>query len=427
MTLNELISIVRGKSTLNSDKKIGSIKTDTRDIKKNDVFIALKGKNFDGNDFLDEAIKKGAICAITDCKIGEKYIKVNNTLDSLFDIARYMKDKYNIPLIAITGSNGKTTTKDLIYHILSSKYNVLKNEGSKNNIIGVSSTLFKLNEKNDIIVMEFGTNHLGEIKKLSLMARPDMSIITNIGSSHLEYFKSRKNIFKEKYSITSGMINSNLIVNGDDSYLKNIDAIKCGVNKNNDLKCYNIKSYIDRVEFNIKKDKEYKVIFNNPGKHFIIDILLAINVCEYYGIDIDTIIDRISTFKISDKRMNFIKLKNSILINDSYNASLESTKAGINYMKDIDSNKIFILGDILELGSFSIKMHKKINKMLKKIKNKDVLTIGNYSKYIKGKNFKSIDDLINYLDGVNITDSYIYVKGSRKMGLDNVVEYLKKR
>ena len=427
MILNEFISAIKGMSSIDSEDLIKEIKTDTRKINKGDVFIALRGKNYDGHDFIDEALKKGAIACVVENSINDKCIEVKDTIESLFLLGNYIRNKYNIPLIAITGSNGKTTTKDLLSYVLSSKYNVLKNEGSKNNIIGVSDTLFKLNETHEIIVMELGTNHLGEISYLSKMCNPDLGIITNIGSSHLEYFKKRINIFKEKISIVDGMYNKKLIVNGDDKYLKKVNFFKCGINKNNNLKAYNIKEYIDHIEFNIYLDKEYKVVFNNPGIHFINDILLVIKVALDYKIDIETIIDRISSFKLTNKRMNIIKLKNNILINDCYNASLESIMGGINYLKKIESKKVLIIGDILELGKHSKRIHKKINKEVSKLKNKEVYTIGKYSKHIKGIHFNDVDELIEYIKLNNINNSYIYVKGSRRMNLDKFIDFIEKR
>lgn len=424
MTLNELIKVIRGTSVINSEEVINEIKTDTRKLNKGDVFIALKGNNYNGEDFVIEALEKGALACIVENNINDKCIKVKDIKETLLLLGRYIRRKYNIPLIAITGSNGKTTTKDLLSYILSSKYNVLKNEGNKNNLIGVSDTLFKLNENIDIIVMELGTNHLGEISYLSKMCEPNIGIITNIGSSHLEYFKTRKNIFKEKLSVIEGMKDKKLILNGDDKYLKKIFGYKCGLNKNNDLKAYNIKEHIDYITFNIYLDKEYEIIFNNPGKHFITDILLVIKCCLIYGIDIETIIDKIKTFKLTDKRMNLIKLKNNILINDCYNASLESVVGGINYLKNIKEKKILIIGDILELGKHSKKIHKKINRKIKKLKEKEVYTVGNYSKYIKGKHFNNVEELIEYFKSKETSNSYIYVKGSRRMNLDKFIEFI---
>jgi len=426
MTLNELIKVINGISNINSDELIKEIKTDTRKIKEGDIFIALKGKNYNGEDFIDEAIKKGAIACVVQKSINDKCIEVKDTIETLFLLGNYIRKQYNIPLIAITGSNGKTTTKDLLSYVLSSKYNVLKNDGSKNNIIGVSDTLFKLNKDYEFIVMELGTNHLGEINYLSKMCEPNLGIITNIGSSHLEYFKTRRNIFKEKISVINGMNSINLIVNGDDKYLKKIKCFKCGLNNSNNLKAYNIKEYIDHTTFNIYLDKEYKVVFNNPGIHFIIDILLVIKCALDYKIDIKTIIERISSFKLTNKRMNIINIKDNIIINDCYNSSYESFNAGINYLKQIKNKKILIIGDILELGIYSKKIHKKLNKKIKNLNNKEVYTVGKYSKYIKGIHFNDVDEFIEYIKEKEISESYIYVKGSRKINLDKFIDFILK-
>ena len=426
MTLNELIKVVNGTSSINSDEVINKIKTDSRDIEKGDIFIALKGKKYDGHDYIDEAINNGATTCIVEEDINDRCIKVKSTKDSLFYIGNYIRKQNNIPVICITGSNGKTTTKELIVHILKSKYNVLYNKDNENNIYGVSNMLFNLNENYDVAVVELGSNHIGEINVLSKMCNPTTSIITNIGSSHLEYFKNRKNIFREKLSIIDGMTNNELIVNGDDKYLKKLNYYKCGLNKNNDLIAYDIYEDLEYISFNIFINREYKIVFNNPGKHFISDILLAIKVCLDHGINVNTIIDRIDSYKLIDKRMNIIKIKDNILINDCYNSSFESLKAGINYMKKVSDNKIFIIGDILELGKYSKPIHKKVNKLFKKIKNKEVYTIGKYSKYIKGINFTNVDEFLKYIKNKEINNSYIYVKGSRRINLDKIVEYIKK-
>lgn len=423
MTLNEIIKIVGGKSEINSDEVIKDIKTDSRKIEKGDIFIALKGKNYDGNEFLDEAIKKGAVACITDKSINNKCISVNDTNKVLFDLGNYIRNSFDIPLIAITGSNGKTTTKDLITHILSSKYNVLKNEGNKNNIVGVSETLFKLNKNHEIIVMELGSNHMGEISYLSRMCNPNVGVITNIGSSHLEYFKTRRNIFKEKKSILDGIRDKKLILNGDDRYLKKLKQYKCGRNSNNDLIAYNIYENEDYISFCIYLDKEYEITFNNPGIHFINDILLAIKVCLDYGIKIKTIIKKINSFKLTEKRMNLVKVDSNIIINDCYNSSYESIIAGLNFLNKVKHDKVLIIGDILELGKHSKKIHKKIDKKIKEYGFNKVLTIGTYSKYIDGVNFDTSEDLIEYLKENKINNSYIYIKGSRRMDLDKVVDY----
>lgn len=405
-----------------SDNRVfNSIKTDTRKLEKNDIFIAIKGKNYDGNLFIDEALSKGAILCIAEVE-HENSIKVDNTIDALYKIAKYIKDKYNIPLIAITGSSGKTTTKEMLYHILSSKYNVLKNESSHNNIFGVCETLFRLDDSYNMIVMELGTNKVGEISYLSKLCNPELSIITNIGTSHLEFFKNTKEIFKEKYSIIDGMSIPRLLVNGDSKYLKDLKKYKCGIKLYNDLFSYNINLYENYLTFNIFLDKEYIVRLNTPCKHFITDALLAIKASLDYGIDIATIIDRLSSFTMLEKRFKIEKIKGITIINDCYNSSYESVIGGINYLKRLKGKKLLILGDILELGKYSKLIHKKINFRLKFLRNKDIITIGKYSKYIKGKHYDKSRDVI---DNLNIESyDYIYIKGSRRINLDIIYEYI---
>ena len=426
MDLNNIISIVNGKC-INSFKnnKIHNIITDSRKIKKHDLFIALKGNKYNGHDYINNIKCSGIIIdentdIITDIPV----IKVDSTIDSLFLLGKYFRNLYNIPLIGITGSNGKTTTKELISYILESKYNVLKNKDNHNNLIGVSETLFRLNKKTDIVVMEMGMNHSGEISKLSCMCMPNTGVITNIGSSHIGLLKSKRNIYKAKLEIKDGLSGS-LIVNGDDKYLKKIkNSFKCGRGYYNDLIAYNIYSNNELLEFSIFLDKEYRIIFNNPGIHFISDIMVSIKVCLMYDIDINTIIDRINSFKMVDNRMNIKHYKNITIINDSYNANYESMVGGLNYLKNITNDKIIILGDMLELGKHSFKYHYKLNFILNKIDNKTVLTVGKYSKYIKGIHFNNNKELISYLSTIDLNNKYIYLKGSHGMHLEEVKDYL---
>lgn len=426
MDLGELIKITNGK-LINKYKnvKVRDIKTDTRKLNKNDIFIALKGKKYDGHKYINNKLKASVI-------ISEKYldninipiIKVDSTYECLYKLGCYFRKLYKIPLIALTGSNGKTTLKELITSILSVKYKVLKNEGNHNNLIGVSETLFKLNNSYDIAVIELGMNHLKEIDKLSLMTRPNTAIITNIGCSHIGNLGSKRKIFNAKCEIKSGLI-GNLIVNGDDHYLKRLKAYKCGLNYNNDLIAYNICVYEKYLTFNIYIDKEYQVVFNIPAKEYIITILEAIKIGLDYEIDIEDILECIQNFKVIDKRLNVIKNKNYNIIDDSYNASYESVKCGLNYLNKITGNKIIILGDMLELGKYSKKYHKKINYLLDKIDNKEVLTVGNFTKYINSKHFNSNKELTNYLKTIKLDNKYIYIKASHSMNFSEIVDFLK--
>ena len=426
MNLDEIISVTRGK-LINKYRKVlvDSFKTDTRLLNKNDVFIALKGKKYDGSKFINDDLKCKVVITEDEIKLKSiPVIKVDNTYDTLYYLTKYKLSKFKIPVIGITGSNGKTTLKELIYSILNAKYNVFKNDGNKNNIIGVFETIQKLDSKHDIAVIELGMNHKGELEKLSNMIKPTTAIITNIGSSHIGNLGSRKNIFKAKMEIVSGLTGE-LIVNGDNKYLKKVNAYKCGINYNNDLIAYNVNIYDNYLTFNICLDKEYLVKFNNTAKEYIPMLLESIKVGLMYDISINDIINCINKYKPYNKRLNEIKLNNYTIIDDSYNASYESMKCGLNVLSKVKGNKIIILGDMLELGKFSKKYHKKINKIINKIDNKIVLTVGSFTKYIHSIHFNSNKDIINYLDNHDITNTTIFIKGSNSMKLYEIVDYLK--
>ena len=431
MTLNELISVINGSCLNEVDltKKINSIKTDTRKLEENDIFICIKGKKYDGHNFINEAIRR-KVSAIVVSEYMEKnidvpLIKVDDTTYSLGLLGNYLTHKYNPKVIGITGSNGKTTTKELIYEILKTKYNILKTEKNENNVIGLTHTLFNLNKNHEVVILELGMNHKGEISNLSKICNPDIALITNIGTSHIGLLNGKKNIFKAKLEIIDGMNDGILIVNGDDKYLKKIKkSYKCGTHQNNDLIAYNIYSNNDITSFNIFIDKEYQVRINNPSIHIVNDILLAIKVGLLFDIDMNTILDAINNFKMPEKRMNIMKLNNCTLINDCYNSSFESVIGGLEYLRKIDGKKLIILADMLELGKYSKKYHKKINKYLRYIDDKIVLTVGNYSKYIYGLHFDNNSDLIKYINSLDLDEYYIYVKGSRRTNLDEVIDFI---
>ena len=442
MDIDKIIEVCQGKivnESYSKNKKIRNIKIDSREIKKGDLFIAIVGAKHDGHDFVEEAINKGARAIIVEKNISLDtkipIIKVKSTYESLINLASYQRSKYNIPLIAITGSNGKTTTKDLIGAILSTKYNVLKSEGNNNNHIGIPKTLFKIKSNHDVIVAEFGMNHIGEISLLSKLCKPNVAVITNIGSAHIGNMGSKRKIFKAKTEILDGMEEGTLIVNGDDKYLKTlketekISIIKCGRNQNNDLIIYDVKSTFDKTTFKIRLfDKEYKIIFNVPGVHLINNVILAIQVGLLFKIPIEVIIDVIKSFKIENQRMNIIKLrKNTTLIDDCYNSSYESLIGVLELIKNRPLNKIIILGDILELGKYSKRIHLKIGRYLKNISNKTVLLVGKETKIIKnsGYHFNTNQELIEHLKEMDLSNSIILVKGSRAMKLEEVVQYLK--
>lgn len=427
MYIKDIVRIVQGTPTnlSNLNKKINKIKLNSKEITINDVFICI-GK---GINYIEEAIDNGCILIITDQIIRLKtnicIIKVDDIHNCLINIIKYIRNKYKyIPLIAITGSVGKTTTKELISNILSTELKVLKNFGNKNNYIGITETLLNIDNTYDVIVLELGMNHKGEIDELSKSLKPDIALITNIGTSHIGNLGSKMNILKAKQEILNGLNKGYLIIPSNDHYL---NKIKYPFIIKNNIKPTKIK-LTDKLSFTLKYyNKKYNIIFNIPNKNYINNILLAFQVSILFNIDILKIVKEINNYKPLDKRMNIINLDNYTIIDDTYNSSYESLKSVLDYLKTINQSKILILGDIKELGIYSKDIHLKINNLLNKIPNKQVLLVGEEVKVIHGLHFSTNKELIEYLSNIDIKSTIILLKGSRIMKLEEIKDYLLKK
>lgn len=430
MTIDEILIATSG--TLLCGKKIKPIEqfvVDTRKLKKGYGFIALPTEKNDGHYYVEEALKKASVIIVSkdvSYKTKVPVIKVKDTYEALFDLARYQREKYGIFCIAVTGSNGKTTTKELIDEILSLRFHVLKTEGNYNNHIGVPLTCMKLNQEYDILLTELGMNHEGEISKLSQLVKPDIGIITNISSAHIGHMGSIQNIIKAKLEIEDGMNQGITLLNGRNHYLrkqKNKNRILIGKEY---LKPKNIESTLEETVFDLTyKNQKYKISFPGP-KMMLSNVLLAIMVGLFFDISLDEMIPVIQNFKMKEHRFQIIK-KDAIIIDDTYNANYESLKQILYVLKKEKKNKIIILGDILELGIYEKKYHQKINRLLHLLKHKKVLLVGEGTKVIKGLHFKNNNEMIDYLKRMDIKNSIILVKGSRKMHLDEITNYLLSR
>lgn len=418
----------------------GKIRIDSRKIMPGDIFLAIKGEAVDGHNYIEETLRKGASCIISEKEIdiGEDkvFIQVTDTKETLLELAAMYRKLYiNKPLIAITGSVGKTTTKELISSLLEKKYRVLKTIQNQNNHIGVPLTLLELNDSYDICVLELGMNHSGEIKLLSSICLPSDAVITNIGTSHIGNLGSKKNIFEAKMEIIEGMKNGSLFVNGDDQYLKKITnsslfLIKCGLNKKNNIRATDIISTEKRLFFKLcYKENYYSINFSNPNDSLVINILLAIAVAIKYQIPIPSIIECLENYHCLESRNQIIELTNNIiLVDDSYNASLESLTSGLEMIRKFKQKKIIVLGDILELGDFGVNIHKKISNLLKE--NDKVILVGELVKNIVVKNCiycQNVEDAIKYIETLDLKENLIYVKGSHKIGLKKLADDIKQR
>lgn len=441
MKVEEIQSLLRGiliQGTIN-DKNILNISIDTRTMKKGDVFICLIGKRLDGHQYIKEAIKKKASAIIVSKMVSIEteipILLVDNTDEALQTLARYHKEQIEPSVIAITGSVGKTTTKELIARFLSKKYSVLKSEGNFNNHIGVPMTMLQLKANHEILVLEMGMNHQGEIARLSMLAHPNVAIITNIGTSHIGYLKSRKNIFKAKMEITDGMNHGSLIVNGNDRYLKKVKATKqydvTLVNQNTFHA--QIKHRKDGIVLVLRVQKQvYHVDLPYCALHLLDNIFLALQTGIMYHVRMEDMIEVLNhtSFQLKGRLEHIDINSHQTLINDTYNASLESSCAALKYLKTLPGKKCMIFGDILELGKKSKKIHRQLACMFQKEKTIDFVFIGNEVKVMKRKlkhslYFCSVEEYMNYIEKHPLKYDYILLKASHNMHFEKIIDQLK--
>ncbi len=436
----------------NINATITTFSKDTRTLTPGDIYIGIKGENFDGNVFGKSALASGAIGFITDAPVEESIlmdypdkiiIQVQNSITALQQLANYKRKLYDIPVIAITGSVGKTSTKDIIASVLSQKYDVLKTEGNLNNQIGLPLTLLRL-KNHTAIVLEMGMGNLGEISKLSKTAEPTLAVITNIGTSHIGNLGSRENILKAKLEILDGLSSEGkLIINNDNDLLhtyyeknKTDKILPYGIENSSSLVPTNIVCNKDNSTFDITlNNQKYTITVPVSGKHFIYNSLAAVLVGLQLDIPISNIISGIQKFTLTKSRMEVIHAKNNItIINDAYNASYDSVKASLEYLHEYtNQRKIAVLGDMLELGTFSKQLHEKIAEDIIK-NNIDILvTVGAESKYIHEKSinlgfnannafhFESNIPAIEKLNTILKSNDVVLLKASHGMNFTEIL------
>ena len=429
MNIIDILKTTQGTliNKINLNTQIHKFKINSKKIQKGDCYIALVG-NTDGHKYIQEAIQNGASSIIVNRKVSYNIptILVQNTTKTLGFLASFIRKKYNPKIIAITGSVGKTTTRELIYIILNQKYQCHQSKKNYNNHIGVPLTLFDLNPTDEIAIIEMGMNHKNEIKYLSNMVTPNIAVITNIGTSHIGNLGSKENILKAKLEIKEGLIGP-LFVNGDDKYLKDLKAYKSGFNHNNDLTAYNLTSSLTKSTFDIfLHNQKYSINVNLPA-HLINNVLIAIHIGLYLNVDISTIIKTLNNFKSYNMRMNILKDKNNnTIINDCYNSSLESLTGVLKLIQKEKQKKLLIIGDINELGNFTSIIHQKIPTLLNEINNKNIIFVGpktNHINYENAMHFNNYQETINYLKSQKIKDTLILIKASRTLKLENITNY----
>ena len=454
LSIKNILEITEGKLLVGNEENIcKSYSKDTRTIKDGDCYIGIKGENFDGNIFWEKALENGASTVIVqnveieDEKLkkwtDKNIINVENTLEALYNIARYKRNLYNIPVIAITGSVGKTSTKDIVANVVSKKYKTLKTEGNNNNI-GLPFTILRMQDE-EVAVLEMGMNHFGEISLLASIANPTICIITNIGTSHIGNLGSRENILKAKLEILEGSKKQAVIINNDNDLLhkwyeenkENYNIKTYGIKEKSNVMAKEIKLEENNSTFTCKiDDEEEKIKVPVGGEHFVLNALCAITVGEVLKIEEDKIKVGIESFELTKKRMDIIELKNGIkIINDAYNASLESMKASLRVLSEYKERKIAVLGDMFELGEFSEELHKKVGEEVVKNKIDILVACGENAEYIADVAKEKMDkENIYYLENkeeiepllqeIVKNNDVILFKASNGMGFYKIVERL---
>ncbi len=442
---------------LSGDEIVKNIVRDDREAEEGTVFVALRGENNNGHRFVERAVENGAVCCVVNKDEGDfgslPVVAVDDTFKALRDIASAYRDRFNIPVIGITGSVGKTSTKGMIASVMSTEFTTLKTEGNYNNEVGVPLTLFRLSDDDEAAVIEMGMSAFGEISRLSRIVKPDTAVITNIGISHIEHLGSREGILKAKTEILDGLsIDGTVILNGDDDLLwsKNgeleYETLYYGIeNKACDLVATDIRLFSSGSEFTVRIDGEdYRFETNVPGVHHIYNALAAILTGYRYNVSVKNMIKGVHDFAPEGFRQSVTEYRDFTVINDCYNACPDSMESGMDVLGlTADENgrgarKVACLGDMLELGDKSVEAHYKVGGMCVE-KNIDCLiTIGEMARNIArgaidgGMNpndiyeFESGPEAIEKIGSVIRKGDVIWIKGSRGMRLEKIAEALDK-
>lgn len=447
LNLQEIVKATKGALLKEADvKEIKAVSTDTRKIEEGTMFIALKGENFNGNNYVLDAFNKGAKIAIVDevkCDLNElkedvALIKVQNTGRALMDLAKFYREKLGLKVVGITGSAGKTSTKDLVAAVLSYKYKVFKTKGNFNNEIGLPLMILELDSTYDVAILEMGMRGLGQIKELAEIASPDLGIITNIGISHIEILKTRENILKAKMEIATFFDKNNtLVVCGNDDFLGALPEaeykiVKTGVGENFKIGAKNIALEELSSKFTVYDgEKEEEFSLDMPGEHNISNLMLGITIAKELGVSFEEMKRGLKNIEATSMRLELIKKDGFSILNDCYNSSPVAVKSAIDVMKNIEGKRrIAVLGTMRELGHKSEEAHEEIGKYAKENGIEKVLCFGDFSENIKegyGEGctvYENKEELIKDLLNIICDGDIILVKASRSLKFEEITKAL---
>lgn len=448
-TIQEILDVTQGKLIqAGAVRKVRSVCIDSRKVKRGSLFVAIKGERFDGHDFVAQAVKQGAVAVVVSRGLSPKgdcpLIKVKDTVKALGQIAKAHRDRFDVPIIAITGSAGKTTTKEMIASVLQSQYKVLKNEGSYNNQIGVPLTLLKIKPFHQIVVVEIGTNQPGDIAELTSIVQPSIAIMTNIGESHLERLKSPEKVFQEKISLVKGLPKgATVIFNKDDAFLKKIPArfrqktcLSFGMNKGADYQATDIVAG-QKGRINFKVNARHAMQLPTPAFSNMYNALASISCGRLFNISYNIIYTHLKRFGGIKGRQKVACVKGFVVIDDTYNANPVSFRGALQLLDAFPATgrKILVCADMLELGQKAQVLHQEIGEVVAESSTDVVLTYGSLSFYTAQKikkvnsrievcHFKTRSSLNKKLLKRCQPGDVVLIKGSHGMHMEKTVECL---
>jgi UDP-N-acetylmuramoyl-tripeptide--D-alanyl-D-alanine ligase len=428
--LEKVVEVLGGKYFGNKDishSTLSGVSVDSRTIKGGELFFALKGENFDGHNFAGEAIFKSGLPAVVSKKVKNKeVILIDNTFKGLGDLASYYKKTKDVFVVAVTGSYGKTTTKDFIGSIFSRKYSTLVSYKNYNNLIGVPLNLFRL-EDEKIAILEFGANQFGEIKRLSEIVEPDIGVITGIGEAHLLAFKDKKGVLKEKSDIVAGL-KGPLFVNGDDPLLRDIKKgkiIKVGFLEDND---FTFKILQESIDGTIFSTSDIDLWIRLPTLGMLRCAMFAVAVALYYGISHEDIQEGLKIVEKTSHRMEIKRTRMFNIVDDTYNSNPDSLLNAVSFLSLMPGRKIVVLGPMLELGENSFSIHKETGKKLK-YRVHELIAIGEEARgfvegYGGGYLIPNKEQALKKLHEIIKKGDTILFKSSRALKLETLIEQL---
>lgn len=438
-----------------TSRVIKGVSIDSRTVKKGDLFIAIKGKRFDGHRFVKEAIRRGALGVVVEKSVRNQipkgdcpYFYVKDTVRALGQLARSHRDQFDIPVIAITGSAGKTTTKEMVAAVLKSRFHVLKNTGTENNHIGVALTLLKLRSAHDVVVVELGTNRFGDIRWLTYVANPTVALLTNIGESHLELLKSPRQVFREKSALVKGMAKEGtVILNKDDCFLRTLLSrktqqrmISFGIEKRCDYQAKGLKVNKNHtLQFKVNRSRSMSI--PTPVTANVYNLLAALSTGRLFRVPYADMAKAMKRFRFNEGRQAIKKVHGFWLIDDTYNANPVSLRSALGTLSSFNKGqgrRILVCADMLELGSRSKDLHRSMGRLAADSGVDLILTYGKFSEGVsRAAHLKNPGIPVFHssrLSGIHKKllsfcrpGDTILVKGSRGMRMERTIHFLGKK